>query len=224
MAKEWILNIAFNRWQFNRPRYVGRLSEAIRTCDPNSLEDWERYYLEKVPYRHVPSNWKMLGKDMKEHLREVGLRLYAKISEQLKAEVSAITEEDCIKYVREVVIQRTYAGYVREKETIYSQLEQRLGTSLYPAPDDWDRRYHVDFYIPVGERAIGIQIKPITYKQVPEAYNWHEWMKEAHNRFLQEQGDKVFIVFSVKEGNTKKILNEEALIQEIRQEIARLSA
>ncbi len=26
-AKEWVLNIAFNRWQFNRPRYVGKLSE-----------------------------------------------------------------------------------------------------------------------------------------------------------------------------------------------------
>jgi hypothetical protein len=43
--KEWALNIAFNRWQFNRPRYVGRLSESIRACAPRTLEDWERYPL-----------------------------------------------------------------------------------------------------------------------------------------------------------------------------------
>jgi len=24
-AKEWVLNITFNRWQFNRPKYVGKL-------------------------------------------------------------------------------------------------------------------------------------------------------------------------------------------------------
>jgi hypothetical protein len=35
---------------------------------------------------------------MQEHLQEVGRRLYAKISEQLKAEVEAVTEEDCINY------------------------------------------------------------------------------------------------------------------------------
>ncbi len=28
-AKEWVLNIAFNRWQLNRPRYVGKLSAHI---------------------------------------------------------------------------------------------------------------------------------------------------------------------------------------------------
>jgi hypothetical protein len=41
----------------------------------------------------------MLGKDMNEHLEEIGRRLYAKISEQLKAEVEAITEDDCIRKI-----------------------------------------------------------------------------------------------------------------------------
>ncbi len=35
-AKEWVLNFAFNRWQCNRPRYVGKLAEAIRACAPRS--------------------------------------------------------------------------------------------------------------------------------------------------------------------------------------------
>jgi hypothetical protein len=221
-AKEWVLNIAFNRWQFNRPKYVGKLAEAIRECSPKSLEDWKRYYCEQVPKRHVPEGWQMFGKDMLDHLTEIGRRLYAKISEQLKAEVEAVTEEDCIAYVREVVFNRTYEGYITEKQTVYEQLEQVLGVRLCPAPDEWDRRYNVDFYIPVRDKAIGIQIKPITYTQTPEVHKWQEWMRESHEKFEREQGGKVFIVFSVTEkSGAKRIFNTE-VIDEIRAELRRL--
>jgi len=130
----------------NRPKYVGRLAEAIRVCAPRSEEEWEQYYYEQVPKKHVPSGWRMFGRTMAEHLEEVGRRLFAKISEQLRKEVAEVTEEDCIAYVREVVIHRTYAGYVTEKHTVYEQLEQLLGVKLQPAPDSWDRRYSVDFF------------------------------------------------------------------------------
>jgi len=222
MPREWVLNIAFNRWQFNRPRYVGRVAEAIRACGPRSLEEWERYYCEQVPLKHVPKGWQMLGKDMEEHLAEVGRRLYAKITEQLRAEVDAITEDDCIAYVHRVVLLRTYQGYLTEKQTVYEQLEQTIGTKLFPAPDEWDRRYNVDFYIPIGDKIIGIQIKPITYAQAPEIHKWQEWMRQSHERFEREQGGRVFVVFSVSQkGGGKRIWNEE-VIQEIRREIRRL--
>jgi hypothetical protein len=161
----------------------------------------------------------MFGKDMLDHLTEIGRRLYAKISEQLKAEVEAVTEEDCIAYVREVVFNRTYEGYITEKQTVYEQLEQVLGVRLCPAPDEWDRRYNVDFYIPVRDKAIGIQIKPITYTQTPEVHKWQEWMRESHEKFEREQGGKVFIVFSVTEkSGAKRIFNTE-VIDEIRAEL-----
>jgi hypothetical protein len=164
----------------------------------------------------------MFGKDMLDHLTEIGRRLYAKISEQLKAEVEAVTEEDCIAYVREVVFNRTYEGYITEKQTVYEQLEQVLGVRLCPAPDEWDRRYNVDFYIPVRDKAIGIQIKPITYTQTPEVHKWQEWMRESHEKFEREQGGKVFIVFSVTEkSGAKRIFNTE-VIDEIRAELRRL--
>lgn len=85
-SKEWVLNIAFNRWQFNRPKYVGKLAEAIRECAPKTLEEWERWY-----YERVRPEGEMLGRDMREHLEEVAGRLYAKISEQLRAEIETIT-------------------------------------------------------------------------------------------------------------------------------------
>lgn len=214
--KEWVLNIAFNRWQFNRPRYVGRLSEAIRACAPKTLEEWKAYYRSQVTIEG-----ELLGETMEQHLAEVGRRLYAKISEQLLAEVRAVTEEDCIQYVQDVVFRRTFEGYLTEKQTVYEQLEQQLGVKLEPAPDEWDRAYNVDFYIPVGQAAIGIQIKPTTYSHTPEPHKWREWMQESHRRFEEEQGGQVFIVFSVKLGEKKVIANPE-VIDEIRAEIARL--
>lgn len=216
-AQEWVLNIAFNRWQFNRPRYVGRLAESIRACAPRTLEEWERYYFE-----NVRPEGPLLGRDMREHLEEVARRLYVKISEQLRAEIEAVTEEDCRSYIYDVVIRRTFEGYMTEKKTIYEQLQERLGVQILPAPDEWDRRYNVDFYIPMGSRAVGLQIKPITYQQAPEAYRWYEWMHESHKRFQHEQGGKVFVVFSITEkGGQKRIWNEE-VIEEIREELRRL--
>ncbi|MFZ8786193.1 MjaI family restriction endonuclease [Thermocrinis sp.] len=53
MAKEWVLNIALNRWQYNRPKYVGKVSEEIRNCQPKSLEDWRKYYYEKCATSQV---------------------------------------------------------------------------------------------------------------------------------------------------------------------------
>lgn len=220
MAKEWILNIAFNRWQFNRPRYVGRVAEAIRACAPKSLQEWEKYYYSEVPKRHVPANWQMLGNTMREHLEEIGRRLYAKISEQLRAELDTITEEDCVKYVRDVVIRRTYEGYITERRTIYEQLEQALGVRLEPATDEMDRSYNVDFIIRTGNRVIGIQIKPITYQQLPEVHKWQEWMRQSHQRFEKKFGGPAFIVFSVTgRGGGKEICNPE-VIDQIRQALS----
>ena len=48
-----------------------------------------------------------------------------------------------------------------EIKTIYGQLEKELGVKIEPAPDEWDRRYNVDFFIKIKEKYIGIQIKPV---------------------------------------------------------------
>lgn len=80
----------------------------------------------------------MVGGNMREHLEEIGRRLYVKISEQLKAEIEAVTGENCTAYVQKVVIKRTCKGYLTEKRTVYKRLEQSLGIKLFPAPDEWD--------------------------------------------------------------------------------------
>ncbi len=92
MAKEWILNQANMRWQFNRPRNVGKVSEEIRKCAPKSLRDWEGYYYRKIYPR--------------EHLEQLGRKLYIKISEVCHAEIESTSEQDCIDFVINLVIKR----------------------------------------------------------------------------------------------------------------------
>jgi len=145
MAKEWILNSAINRWGLQKKKMVGAVSEEIRKCSPKTVKEWEEYYFKNV----YP----------KEHLIEIGKKLYIKVTEVLKAEINDITEEDCINYVINLVINRTFEGYIREKETVYEQLQDKLGLKIHPAPDVWDRLYNVDFYIQINNYYIGLQIK-----------------------------------------------------------------
>ncbi len=213
MAKEWILNSAMNRFQLNFKRNVGPTSESIRKCAPKTLDEWEQYYFNNVR--------------SKQHIEELGRKLFVKITEVIQAEVEEITEEDCINYMLQMVINRTFDGYVTEIKTIYGQLHAILqgdypDIKIEPAPDEWDRLYNVDFYIPVDNKSIGLQIKPVSDGiQLSQIYKEREIQKHTHEKFYNEFGGKVFYVFSIKENGKKRIANEE-VIEEIRQEIARL--
>jgi len=208
MAKEWILNQAMNRWGLNKKRCVGPVSELIRKCTPKKLYDWEKYYYKKV----YP----------KKHLDELGRKLYTKITEVIQFEVEEVTELDCIDYIKDVVIKRTYDGYVNEIQTIYGNLQNTLSVSIKPAPDEWDRLYNVDFFIKINDKHIGLQIKPISFEHTFEKHKWEQMQDATHSKFQEKYGGKVFIIYSVRIGKNKEIKNSD-IIGEIRQEIKRLS-
>ncbi len=208
MAKEWILNSAMNRFQLNFKRNVGPTSESIRQCSPRTIEEWREYY-----FKNVRS---------KEHLEELGKKLYVKITEVIQAEVEEITEDDCVNYMFQLVIDRTFDGYMTEIKTIYGQLERELGYKIEPAPDKWDRLYNVDFFIKIKEKYIGIQIKPVNQGiQLSQIFKEKELQLKTHDKFTKEFGGKVFYIFSSKSRDKKVIMNME-IIDEIRQEIQRL--
>jgi hypothetical protein len=209
MAKEWVLNSAMNRFQLNFKRNVGATSEAIRRCSPKTLDEWREYY-----YHNVRSE---------EHITGLGKRLYVKISEVLVAEIDEITQEDCISYIKQLVIERTYDGYVREVNTIYELLQENLGVKIEPACDKWDRLYNIDFFIKIRDCYIGLQIKPVSQvSHIPEIFKEKDIQKDSHVKFLREYGGNVFYIYSIKDGNNKKICNVE-VINEIREEMARLN-
>lgn len=111
---------------------------------------------------------------------------------------------------------------MREITTIYGQLEKELGEKIEPAPDEWDRLYNVDFFIKIKDKYIGIQIKPVNQGiQLSQIFKEKEFQQKTHQKFTEKFGGKVFYVFSAKKGDKKVIVNEE-VIDEIRQEIERL--
>lgn len=218
MAKEWILNIATNRWGLNKKDIVGPVSLWIRECAPKTINDWESLYYKKVAEM---LKQKAINLSPQEHIQDLGRKLYMKITEVIQAEIEEVTEEDCIRYIHNLVIQRTFDGYQTEIKTIYGQLQQNLKVPIQPAPDEWDRLYNVDFYIEINGKYIGLQIKPITYKQTPEIYKWKEWLAKTHNKFEKDKGGKVFVVFSIKKEGKKLIYNPE-VIDEMKKEVERL--
>ncbi len=208
MAKEWVPNSATNRFQLNFKRNVGPTSLSIRTCQPKSLEEWEKYYFQNVKPR--------------EHLVEPGKKLYVKITEVLVAEISEITEQDCIDYIINLVINRTFDGYVTEIQTIYGQLEQILDQKIHPASDEWDRLFNVDFYIQVNTKYIGLQIKPAgDVSHIPQIFKERGLQAETHHGFTEKYGGAVFYIISLTDGKKKVIQNPE-VVEEIKKEIARL--
>lgn len=107
-TKEFILNYAYNRWQFNYKRNIGPTSDTIRAVKPRSLAEWEEYF-----FTHMCSQ---------ERLNDFGHLLYQHIKNDLPSEnrfhpelLASITESDCINYVYEVPIKRSYDGYIRER-------------------------------------------------------------------------------------------------------------
>ncbi len=186
---------------------VGAVSEEIRKCSPKKVKEWEQYYYEKVY--------------SKEHLIEIGKKLYVKITEVVRAEIDDILEEDCIDYVVNLVINRTFDGYMTEKKTICEQLQDILGVKIEPAPDEWDSLFNVDFFIKIMDKFIGLQIKPAGYAFITQIINERKQQQETHKKFTLKYGGKVFYVISVKEGDKKKIYNTE-VIDEIKQEVERL--
>ena len=218
MAKEWILNQATNRWGLNKKSRVGPVSQWIREAEPKTVEEWRQAYLERL------RQWlaeKGIDMPPEAYLNSLGERLYVKIREVIHKEVTEITLEDCVTYLWNLVIDRTFQGYRREITTVYEHLQEALGVEIYPAPDDLDRHYHVDFLIPVGERTIGLQIKPVTYMQQDDVHRWLSWMEKAHKDFEAKFGGKVFVVFSRRQGRKHVIANPE-VIEAIRAEIQRL--
>jgi hypothetical protein len=207
MPKEWILNQANMRWGLTKKNKVGAVSDEIRKCAPKSLSEWEEHYYKKV----YP----------KEYLENLGRRLYIKITEVCQAEIENITEQDCIDFIINLVINRTYDGYQSEIQTIYGQLQQALGIKVEPAPDEWDRGYNVDFFIKVKDKYIGLQIKPAGYAYITQIINELEFQKRTHEKFTAKYGGKVFYIISVKEGK-KKVIHNPEVIEEIRKEIERL--
>jgi len=215
--KEKVLNYACQTYQLSRPAKVGAVMALIRECQPQNFEEWERFYFENA-YTETKTKTKVT----QEILIELGERLYEKITEVVIPEwqeaFQQLTLQDCIDYIRNLTIERTYDGFLREKSVVNDGLAKIFKDVIFEeSTPELDHAGDIDYIAKVRNKAIGIQIKPITAKANFGSYSATERMKLSFKAFEEEFGGKVFIVFSRK----GEIANEE-VIGEINKEIKRL--
>lgn len=215
--KEKVLNYACQTYQLSRPNKVGAVMSLIRQCQPQSIEEWERWYFDnaltegKTPFRIT-----------RDSLDELGERLYTKITEVVipkwQDAFRQLTKQDCIDYIYNLTINRTYDGYIREKSVINDGLSKTFPDIDFVESDpELDHCGDIDYVAHIGDKALGIQIKPITAKANFGAYSLTERMKANFDAFTRQYGGRVFIVFSL-DGE----IADKNILDDIRTEISRL--
>ena len=217
--KEKVLNYACQTYQLSRPNKVGAVMSLIRQCQPQTITEWETWYFD-----NAVTDGKQADRVTKAALNELGERLYGKITTFVIPEwqeaFRQLTREDCIDYIHNLTINRTYDGYIREKSVIYDGLAKIFPDVRFDeSPPELDHSGDVDYLGYVGEKAFGIQVKPTTAKANFGNYSVSERMKNSFAAFQADFSGKVFIVFSL----DGEIGNRE-IISEIADEIARLQA
>lgn len=218
--KEHVLNYACQLYQLSRPNKVGAVMALIRDCQPTSLDEWKNWYFQNA-YTATKDPRKATRVTM-ESLTELGERLYNKIQEFVIPEweeaFHTLTLQDCINYVYNVTINRTFDGYFREKSVVNDNLAKHFKNVIFEESDpELDHAGDIDYVVKVGNYKFGIQIKPITANANFGGYSLSERMKSSFDDFTEKYGGKVFIVYSQKE-----VIANREVIDEIAAEIERL--
>ena len=216
--KEFLLNYVNRRWGLTKTVKVGSVMSLIRECQPKSYKEWESWYFKKA-YTKTQEPIKI----NRETLKELGERLYVKLKEivipEIKKAIRSLTLDDCIDYVFDLVLHRTFDGFITEKSIVVDSLSKYFSDlSIKESDSKLDHAGDIDFLGWIDStRAIGIQIKPVTANANLADYSVTARMEKSFQKFSAKYGGKVFIIYS--QDNTianKKILNE------IRKEIATL--
>lgn len=216
--KEKVLNYATQTYQLSRPNKVGTVMALIRECQPNTIEEWEKWYFE-----NATTAGKNTFKITRESLQELGERLYEKITEVVIPEwqeaFNALTKEDCYDYIYNLTINRTFDGYLREKSVVNDGLAKVFSEVRFEeSPPELDHAGDIDYlgYV-TDKKAFGIQIKPVTAQSNFGNYSVSERMKASFESFKNDFGGNVFIVFSL----DGEIANKQ-VVEQIKTEIERL--
>ncbi len=136
-----IINLANQNSQGTRPNVVGQLSDLIQEFDGRTHEEWERWYLEKMP-------------DAIESSVE---RIFPMI-EKFKDVIQYIDKKLITRWVKDLVITKTFMG-LRFQEAILKKIADNNNTQYRLATPD-EESDGIDGFI--GEQPVSI--KPATYK------------------------------------------------------------
>src|SRR5690606_14379511 len=129
-------------------------------------------------------------------LEELGERLYEKITcvviPEWQQAFSELTLQDCIDYIHNLTINRTYDGFIREKSVVSNGLAKAFPDIVFEESDtELDHAGDVDFIARIGDYAFGIQIKPVTSKGNFGNYSASERMKASFSDFTGKYSGNV---------------------------------
>ncbi|GAB6184274.1 MjaI family restriction endonuclease [Thermodesulfovibrio hydrogeniphilus] len=136
-----LINLANQFAQGTRPKVVGQMSELIQEFRGKTLSEWEKWYLEKKP----------------DAIKNATERIMGKLKE-LKNSLNKIDQSMVEKWVKDLVIVKTFAG-LRFQEAILKKGAEIKGTTYRLAGSDEESK-GIDGYI--GN--IPVSIKPHTYE------------------------------------------------------------
>ena len=147
-------------------------------------------------------------------INELGESLYVKLKESAAPQFDDIfddlTMDDCIEYLSNRIINRTFDGFLREKSVIEDNLAKEFPNVRFEESDpELDHAVDIDYLGWVGNKAFGIQIKPVTSKSNFGNYSASERMKASFINFTKQYGGQVFVVYSIDD----KIKNLEVVAQ-----------
>jgi len=126
--------------------------------------------------------------------------------------------QDCVDYVYELTIHRTFDGYIAEKSVVHDNLARKFPDIIFEETNpELDHAGDIDFIGRVGDRALGLQIKPITAQASLGNFSATARMEQSFREFEKQFGGRVFIIYSVED----RIQNKD-VIGEIGDEITRL--
>lgn len=217
--KEKVLNYTSQTYQLTRPAKVGAVMALIRECQPATIEEWKQWFFE-----HANTTSKNPTRVTQESLTELGERLYDKIIGVVIPEWTTafqeVSEQDCIDYIYNLTINRTYDGYLREKSVVFDDLAKQFPLVRFEESDsELDHAGDIDFLGHVGDKAFGLQIKPVTAKANFGNYSPSDRMRASFSDFTERFGGKVFIVYSL----AGEVANLD-VIGRIELEVSRLTA
>jgi len=172
----------------------------------------------KVPFEEAKNKFYAEMKDSngnpvnKERLIELGLILFKRVIDNFPMKPMSAIENisQCVAYICNLTISKSYDGYILGEETIFNKLIKKYPRKkIVRSTHEEDAQYNVDIQIIINDSLrIGIQVKPKSFSGNVDG-----------RKFREDYGGKVIVAKYTNRGEAVKITT---VYEAIKDEIDRL--